>query len=33
MNAEKVSSAVPWALLLDAAVIITNFFLVGYLSR
>jgi hypothetical protein len=33
MNTEKASSAVPWALLLDACVIIANFFLIDYLAR
>src|SRR5687767_2015893 len=33
MNGKKASSAVPWALLLDAGVVVTNVFLVGYLSR
>ena len=33
MNAGKASSAVPWSLLLDAAAVCANFFLVGYLSR
>ena len=33
MNREKATSAVPWALLLDAAVVVTNIFLIGYLAR
>src|SRR5688500_20376962 len=33
MNGKRASSAVPWALLLDAGVVITNVFLVGYLAR
>ena len=33
MNNGKASSAVPWALLLDAGVVVTNIFLVGYLAR
>lgn len=33
MNGKRASSAVPWALLLDAGVVVTNIFLVGYLAR
>ena len=33
VSLKNISSAAPWALLLDAAVILTNFFLIGYLSR
>jgi hypothetical protein len=33
MNTEKASSAVPWALLLDAGVVVTNLLLFGYLAR
>ena len=33
MKAEKTASAIPWVLLLDLGVIVTNFFLFGFLSR
>ena len=33
MKIEKASSAIPWVLVLDAGVIVTNFFLIGFLSR
>lgn len=32
MKSEKTASPIPWVLLLDAGVIVTNFFLVGFLS-
>ena len=33
MKAENIASPVPWVLLLDAGVVLTNFFLIGFLSR
>ena len=33
MKTEKTASPIPWVLLLDAGVIVTNFFLIGFLSR
>ena len=33
MKFERIASSVPWVLLLDAAVIVTNIFLFGFLSR
>ena len=33
MKTDKTASPIPWVLLLDVGVIVTNFFLVGFLSR
>jgi hypothetical protein len=33
MKIEKTASSIPWVLLLDAGVIVTNVFLLGFLSR